>query len=345
MNVKQIASLLEAELVGNEDLEISNINTIEKATEGELTFLANKKYEKFLSTTRAGCIIVDETADISKYKSKTFIVCKDAYFCFAKVLQTLYGFKKKEAYISKKASVSESAYIDSTCTIEDFVFVEEDVVIGKNSTIMPFVYIGKGSKIGDNCIIYPSVTIRENSIIGNNVIIHSGTVIGSDGFGYAHTPDNEHIKIPQVGNVVIEDDVEIGSNVSIDRAALDSTIIRKGAKIDNLVQIAHNVEIGQKTIIVAQTGISGSTKIGSNVVLAGQTGIAGHITIADGVIITAKSGVGSNIKKSGVYSGIPIFEHAKWLRSSAIIPRLSDMFKKIRELEKELEELKKNDRH
>ncbi len=341
MKVRDIASLLSADVVGNKDTQITGVGTIEKAKSDELTFVANKKYEKFLPTTNAGCIIVDSAVDIEKYKDKTFIICKDAYFCFAQVLRTLFAFKQKEPMISKNASIKESAKIDTTCRIEDFVFIDDNVTIGKNTTIMPFVYIGENTTIGENCIIYPSVTIRENSVIGNDVIIHSGSVIGSDGFGYAQTKENNHIKIPQVGNVVIEDGVEIGSNVSIDRAALDSTIIKKGAKIDNLVQIAHNVEIGENTLVIAQTGISGSTKIGKNVILAGQTGIAGHINIADGVIITAKSGVGSNVKKAGIYSGIPIYEHSKWLRNSVVVTKLGEMYKKIKELEKEIEELKK----
>ncbi len=344
MKAKDIAQLLNAQYHGSEDIEITGISSIEKAQKHQLTFLSNKKYEKFLSSTDAACIIVDKSIDIKQYPDKAFIICDDAYFCFAKVVKTLFDNAKREPKISDKATIDKSATVDKTCTIEDFVFIEENVEIGENSIIMPFVYIGKDTKIGKNCIIYPSVTIRENCFIGNNVIIHSGSVIGSDGFGYAHTKDNKHIKIPQIGNVVIEDDVEIGSNVSIDRAALDSTIIKKGAKIDNLVQIAHNVVIGENTIVVAQTGISGSSKIGNNVILAGQTGIAGHLEIADGVIITAKSGVGSSIKKAGVYSGIPIYEHKKWLRSSAVTPKLSDMYKKLKELEKKIEELENNDR-
>jgi UDP-3-O-[3-hydroxymyristoyl] glucosamine N-acyltransferase len=341
VNAGEIAALLGAELVGDASLEITGINAIEKASYNELTFLSNKKYEKYLFTTKASCIVVDKSVDVKQFSDKTFIICEDSYFCFAQVVRTLYGFKQKQPFIGEKTTIADSAQIDKSSRIEDFVFIEENVVVGKNTTIMPFVYIGKNSKIGDNCIIYPSVTIREDSVVGNNVIIHSSSVIGSDGFGYAHTKNNEHIKIPQIGNVVIEDDVEIGSNVSIDRAALDSTVVKKGAKIDNLVQIAHNVEIGENTIVVAQTGISGSTKIGKNVILAGQTGIAGHLDIADGVIITAKSGVGSSIKKPGVYSGIPIYDHSKWLRSSAVMPKLSDMYKRLRELEKEIEELKK----
>lgn len=340
MKVKELGKFLNAEIVGEGSIEIEGISSIENASKSDLTFLSNKKYEKFLYSTKAGCVIIDRSVDTSKY-SGNFLVCEDAYLCFAKIVRMLFGFKPKKPYMGKNSRVGENTDIDATCHIEDFVFIEDGVKIGKNTTIMPFVYIGENSIIGDNCLIYPSVTIREKSVIGNGVIVHAGSVIGSDGFGYAHTKNGRHMKIPQIGNVVIEDDVEIGANVAIDRAALDSTIIRKGAKIDNLVQIAHNVEIGENTIVIAQTGISGSTKIGKNVILAGQTGIAGHLKVADGVIITAKSGVGSSIKKPGIYSGIPVYEHSKWLRSSVVKPKLSDMYKKIIELEKKIEELEK----
>jgi len=340
LKVKDIAFLLKAEVAGDGEREINGLSSIEKASPSDLTFLSNKKYEKFLSTTKAGCILIGKDMDISGY-DKTFIICDDAYLCFAKIAQAMYTTKKDMGKISDKASVDSSAVIDESCFIDDFVVVKSGCKIGKNTVVMPFVYIGENSVIGDNCIIYPSVTIRERVVIGNDVIVHSGTVIGSDGFGYAKSENGNHIKIPQVGNVIIEDRVEIGANVTIDRAALDSTIIKRGTKIDNLVQIAHNVEIGEDSIIIAQTGISGSTKIGKNVILAGQSGIAGHLKIADNVIITAKSGVNSTIRKPGAYSGIPIFEHKKWLRSSAAFSRLGDMYKKVLELEREIEELKK----
>ncbi len=342
MKVREIADFLGADIKGNGDTEISGLSSIEKATSSDLTFLSNKKYEKFLSTTRAGCIIVDAKTDISKY-NKTFIICEDAYLCFAKIVRMMFGNKKETSGISEKASIDKDANIDKSCLVDDFVVIRKGASIGKNTVLMPFVYIGENVRIGSNCIIYPNVTIRENSIIGNNVIIHSGSVIGSDGFGYAKSKDGKHIKIPQIGNVVIEDDAEIGANVTIDRAALDSTIIKRGTKIDNLVQIAHNVEIGENSVIIAQSGISGSTKIGKNVILAGQSGIAGHLKIVDNVIITAQSGVGSSIRKPGVYSGSPVYEHKKWLKSSVVTPRLWDMYKKISELEKKIEELESND--
>ncbi len=340
MKVKEIADFLKAKVKGNGDIEITGLSSIEKASFSDLTFLSNKKYAKFLSTTKAGCILIGEDVDISGY-NKTFIVCKDAYLCFAKVAQMLFGDMEKIAGVSNKASIDKEAFVDESCSIDDFVVIKKGAKIGKNTIIMPFVYIGENVVVGDDCLIYPSVAIRERSVIGNRVIIHAGSVVGSDGFGYAKSEEGKHIKIPQVGNVVIEDDVEIGANVTIDRAALDSTIIKSGTKIDNLVQIAHNVEIGENSIIIAQSGISGSTKIGKNVILAGQSGLAGHLSIADNVIITAKSGVSSTIRKAGVYSGAPVFEHKRWLKSSVAFTKLGDMYKKIIELEREIEELKK----
>ncbi|AHF96781.1 UDP-3-O-(3-hydroxymyristoyl) glucosamine N-acyltransferase [Desulfurella acetivorans A63] len=337
----ELSQIINGTYIGEKDIKIDGVASLMRADEYKVSFLSNKKYTKYISSTKAGCIIVDELFDISLYKDKNFIVCKNAYLGFALALTYFYKTKLEGNFKSPKATIDDSAIVSENAYIGDFSYIAKNAKIG-NSYIMPMVYVGENSIIGDNCIIYPNVTIRENVEIGNNVIIHSGSVIGSDGFGYVKD-NGRHYKIPQIGKVIIEDDVEIGSNVSIDRATLDETIIRKGSKIDNLVQIAHNVEIGENSILVSQCGISGSTKIGNNVILAGQVGIAGHLTIADNTIVTAKSGVGTNIKKSGIYSGIPVYEHSKWLKSSAIIPRLPDIYRKIQELENRLKELEKND--
>lgn len=337
MKIGEIAHLLGCKPVIRNDIEVKNISPIDRANTTDLAFLSNPKYEKYLSSTKAGCVIVSDKIDPDNYPNLNLIICKNPYLAFAKVLRLLFLPGPPEPSLSKNTFLGENTKIDKTARVEDFVYIGRDAVIGKQTRIMPFVYIGENTKIGDNCIIYPNVTIRENCVIRNNVIIHSGSVIGSDGFGYADTEEGEHLKIPQIGNVVIEDDVEIGACVTIDRAALDSTIIKKGTKIDNLVQIGHNVVVGENSILVAQAGISGSTKLGKNVILAGQTGIAGHLTITDNVIITAKSGVGSSIKKPGVYSGIPVYDHRDWLKSSAVTPKLYEMYKKIKELEKRLE--------
>jgi len=339
MKITEIAEILKCKPIIRKDVEIKSISPIEKAKENDLSFLSNPKYEKYLNTTKAGCVIVSDKVNTKQYPKLNFILCKNPYLAFAKIIRFLYLPKPPEPMVSNNVHIDPKAKIDKTARIEDFTFIGENAKIGKQTRIMPFVYVGENVTIGDNCIIYPNVTIRENCVIGNNVIIHAGSVIGSDGFGYADTETGEHLKIPQIGNVVIEDDVEIGACVTIDRAALESTIVKRGTKIDNLVQIGHNVTVGENSILVAQTGISGSTKIGKNVILAGQTGIAGHLNIADNVIITAKSGVGSNIRKAGVYSGIPVYDHKDWLKSSAVMPKLYEMYKKIKELEKRIKEL------
>ncbi|OSS41596.1 UDP-3-O-[3-hydroxymyristoyl] glucosamine N-acyltransferase [Desulfurella amilsii] len=339
IGVQELVQIINGQYLGKSDIDIDGVASLNRADEHKISFLSNKKYTKYISTTRAGCIIVDQAFDISAYNYKNFVVCKDAYLGFALALSYFYKNQLKSNFKSHKASIDKTAQISEEAYIGDFTYIAENVKIG-HSSIMPMVYIGENTIIKDNCIIYPNVTIRENVEIGNNVIIHSGSVIGSDGFGYVNN-NGKHYKIPQVGKVIIEDDVEIGSNTSIDRATLDETIIKKGSKIDNLVQIAHNVEIGENSILVSQCGISGSTKIGNNVILAGQVGIAGHLKIADNTIITAKSGVGTNIKKSGIYSGIPVYDHAKWLKSSATMPRLPELYRKIQELENRIKELEK----
>ncbi len=339
MKIKELANLLQCKAIIRKDIEIKNISPIEKAKEEDLAFLSNPKYEKYLKTTKAGCVIVSDKINTNNYPNLNFIICPNPYLAFAKILRHLYLPGPPNPYVSEKAYIEPSANIDNSARIEEFVFIDKNVKIGKQTRIMPFVFIGENTVIGKNCIIYPNVTIREGTVIGDNVIIHSGSVIGSDGFGYADSETGEHLKIPQIGNVIIENDVEIGACVTIDRAALESTIIKKGTKIDNLVQIGHNVVVGENSILVAQTGISGSTKLGKNVILAGQSGIAGHLNITDNVIITAKSGVGSSIRKPGVYSGIPAYDHASWLKSSAVMPKLYDMYKKIKELEKRVKEL------
>jgi len=343
ISAKQLADIINGIYIGKSDAIVDGVASLNRADNRKVSFLSNKKYTKYISSTNACCIIVDQTFNYSDYKDKNFIVCKNAYLGFALALSYFYKKQFEKNFKSPKATIHNSAQISDNAYIGDFSYIAKNTKIG-DSYIMPMVYIGENSVIGDNCIIYPNVTIRENVQIGNNVIIHSGSVIGSDGFGYVND-DGKHFKIPQIGKVIIEDDVEIGSNVSIDRATLDETIIKKGTKIDNLVQIAHNVEIGENSILVSQCGISGSTKIGSNVILAGQVGIAGHLNIVDNTIITAKSGVGTSIRKSGIYSGIPVYEHTKWLKSSAIIPRLPELYKKIQELENRLKELEKHDRY
>ncbi|AEA34251.1 UDP-3-O-(3-hydroxymyristoyl)glucosamine N-acyltransferase [Hippea maritima] len=339
MKPEEVAKLLGCKAIVKREVKLNSVAPIETAKENELAFLSNPKYEKYLKTTQAGCIIVKPDIDIKEYPHLNFIICDNPYLAFAKIIRFVYAPKPPKPYIASQSYIDATAEIDKTARVEEFTYIGKNVKIGKHTRVMPFVYVGDNTTIGDNCLIYPHVTIREDTVIGDNVIIQAGAVIGSDGFGYATDENGNHLKIPQIGNVVIEDDVEIGSGTTIDRAALQSTVIKKGTKIDNLVQIAHNVEVGENSIIVAQTGISGSTKVGKNVILAGQTGIAGHLKIADNVIITAKSGIGKSISKPGAYSGIPAYEHSKWLKNSAVAPKLYEMYKKIKELEKRIKEL------
>jgi len=262
-------------------------------------------------------------------------------YAFARAIEFFYPRPSFEPGISGSAAVSEKAEIGRNVSIRAFACLEDHASIGDETVISPGVFVGENSRIGRQCLIYPNVTIRENVRIGDRVIIHSGSVIGSDGFGYV-LEKGEHYKIPQVGGVIIEDDVEIGSNVSIDRATLGNTVIRKGTKIDNLVQIAHNVTIGEKSLIVSQVGIAGSTEIGSFVTLAGQVGVADHTSVDAGTIIGAQSGISGHIAK-GIYSGSPAIPHKNWLRAQALFARLPEMQKRLKELEEKIEKLEKGD--
>ncbi len=336
MKLKEIASLINGEIIGDKDIEITGVSGIHEAKEGYITFIASKGYQKFLKTCNASCIIVKEPlADINVSQIKV----SNPYLAFAKLLEIFYVKKQEPAGISEKAIVSDKANVDKDVTIYPFVYISDMVLIGKGTIIYPNVYIGENTTVGENCLIYPNVTIREGVKIGNRVIIHSGAVLGSDGFGYVFE-QGIYYKIPQVGGVIIEDDVEIGSNVTIDRATTGNTLIGKGTKIDNLTQIAHNVKIGNNTLIIAQVGIGGSTEIGDYVTLAGQVGVSDHAKIDSGTMIGAQSGVMGHITK-GIYSGTPVLPHRNWLKSQAIIAKLPELYKKIKELEEKIKELER----
>ncbi len=337
VELKKIAEIIGGKIVGNEKIKIKNIAPIDKAKEGDITFLTNKKYAKFLYSTKASAVILEEEID---QLNLTQLIVDNPYLCFAKLLTFFTKKDIKYMGISKKANVSKSAKIPKEITIMPGVYIGENVEIGEKTIIYPNVFIGDNCKIGKNCIIYANASIYYNTVIGDNVIIHSGAVIGSDGFGFAKDGE-KYFKIPQIGNVIIEDDVEIGANCTIDRGALDSTIIGKGTKIDNLVQIAHNVNIGENCAIVAQVGISGSVKIGNNVVLAGQVGVAGHISIGDNVMVGAQSGIGKSLKDGSIVSGSPAVDHKKWQKWAVSYYRVPELIKKIKELEKEVENLKR----
>lgn len=322
MKITQIAQLLGGEVYNlKEDFEVSSLKSIETASDKDLTFLsAGKIPENF----RAGAVLVrDKVEGLDCVQ----IVVKDPSSSFYKLIDVFYPDEKPSTHISKTAVIGENVIIEEGVYVGDFTVIEDNVRIGKNTVIKPFVFIGKNTTIGENCLIHPRVVIYKDTQIGNNVIIHSGAVIASDGFGY-YQESGKHKKIKHIGKVVIEDDVEIGANTTIDRAMLDQTVIKRGTKIDNLVMIGHNCQIGQNCILVSQVGIAGSCKIGNNVILAGQVGVADHVTIGDNVIVTAKSGVSGNLPPNNIYgSSIPAVEWKKWKKVIVYLQKLPEIFK------------------
>ena len=331
----QIALIVNGNVEGDATIAVNSFGKIEDAMEGQLTFFANPKYEEFLYSTKASVIIINKDYALKQPVDATIIRVPDAYTAFALLLskyqeimqQQLTGVQEP-SYISKTASYGQNIFIGA------FAYLGENVKLGNNTKIYPNAYIGDHVTIGDNSIIHPGVKIYHDCKVGNQVTIHAGTVIGSDGFGFAPQADGTMKKVPQIGNVVIEDNVEIGANTTIDRATIGSTIIKSGAKLDNLIQIAHNVEIGDFTVIAAQVGISGSTKVGKGVIIGGQAGLAGHINIADNVKINGQSGVNKSVKTAGiVITGTNAYEYTKAMRSMAIARNLPELQKRIEELE------------
>lgn len=330
----QIAMLINGKTEGDANAAVNSFGKIEEAENGQLAFLANPKYEEYLYSTKASVIIINENLELKQQVSATLIRVPDAYTAFATLLskyqqmmqQQLNGVQEP-SYIAKTASYGQNVFIGA------FAYLGEKVTVGNNTKIYPNAYLGDNVKLGDNCIIHPGVKIYHDCAIGNNVTIHGGTVIGSDGFGFAPQADGSFKKVPQIGNVIIEDNVEIGANATIDRATIGSTIIRSGAKLDNLIQIAHNVEIGNSTVVAAQSGISGSTKVGKGVMIGGQVGIVGHINIGDGAKINAQSGVSKSIEPGKAVTGSPAHDYTSALRSQAISRKLPELEKRIKELE------------
>lgn len=341
---KTIAEFLNGEIIGNPDVKVSTAAKIEEGTPGTISFLANPKYSKYLYTTKASIVIINKDFEVEQEVSCTMIKVDDAYQAFASLLELQNQAKPVKTGVHDTAIIEENVKTGKDLYLGAYSYIGENTVVGNNVKIYPQVYIGDNVKIGDNSTIYAGVQIYESCVIGNDCVIHSGTVIGSDGFGFAPRTDQDYKKIPQVGNVILEDWVEIGANTTIDRATMGSTIIRRGVKLDNLIQVAHNVEIGENTVIAAQSGISGSAKVGKNCMFGGQVGLAGHLTIADGVIIGAQAGVPSSIDKPGIIvQGSPPQEIRDFQRSAVLIRRLPDLKAKIDNLVKEVEELKKKE--
>lgn len=336
-SLKEIAEQIGGEIVGDASIEIEGVAGIEEARKGEITFISDIKHLPLLETTQASAVIVSREVKEAKVP---LIQVENPYLAFSQVMRILIPHEKPSEGIHSSAIVSKGVDLGKKVSVGAHSVIEEKARIGNNTIIYPLVYIGKGSRVGKDCIIYPQVMIKEEVEIGNRVIIHSGAVIGSDGFGYIPHEGKQH-KVPQIGKVVIEDDVEIGANVTIDRATLGKTWIKSGVKIDNLVQIAHNVVIGEDSVIVAQVGISGSTEIGKGVTLAGQAGVVGHIKIGDGAIVGGQAGVLKSVPSNTIVSGYPARPHTQAKKIEASILRLPELHKLVRKLKKRIEELEK----
>ncbi len=337
----QISVLINGKIEGNADATVTSFGKIEEAAEGQLTFFANPKYEDYLYRTNASIAIIGEGYQLKEFVKPTLIRVKDPYSAFAQLLSKYQEMVTQQLKgIQQPAYISSSAQLGSDVFIGAFCYIGENVKIGSNTKVFPNTFIGDNVEVGNNCIVHPGVKIYHDCKLHNSIIVHAGAVIGSDGFGFAPQADGSFKKVPQIGNVVIEDHVEIGANTTIDRATIGSTCIRAGAKLDNLIQIAHNVEVGNSTVIAAQVGVSGSTKIGNNVMIGGQAGLVGHIQIADGSKINAQSGVSKSLKEPySAVTGSPAGDYTASLRSQAVFRNLPQLEKRIQELEKIIKQM------
>lgn len=339
MKLGEIANLLGGLTIGNPEIEITGVSGISDAQEGEITFLSELKWLRALKASKASAVILNKRIDDLE---KPQVIVRNPQYCFAKLLTIFYPQSHPFEGISSYAFISKKASLGDNVSVSPFAIISDDVRVGSGCIIYPNVFIGEKASIGDNCIIYPNAVIHHRVIIGKGVIIHSGAVIGSDGFGYVNEGGVYH-KIPQIGTVIIEDDVEIGANSTIDRATTGATVIGKGTKIDNLVQIGHNVTIGRNAILVSQTGIGGSSDIGDGVMLGGQVGVADHVSIESGTMIAAKAGVMGKVSR-GIYSGAPAIAHKDWFKAIAIFNKLPELKKKVEELEEKIEQMHKLNR-
>ena len=339
---EQIAEILQGEIVGDKTITVKGLAKIEEGQPQALSFLSNPKYEEYIYSTQSSICIVNNTFEPVKELPSTLTLIKvqDAYACFAKLLEVYNNLSKKNPEIEPNSFIHSTAEVGQGLYLGSFSYISKNAQIGTNVTIYPNVFVGEGAKIGDNTTLHPNVIVYQDCQVGTNCIIHGGTVIGSDGFGFAPNEQGEFQKVPQIGNVIVEDNVEIGSNCSIDRATMGSTIIRRGVKIDNLCQIAHNVEVGQNSAMAAQVGIAGSAKIGKSVMIGGQAGISGHLHIADGTKIVAQSGIPSTVKKADTLMGSPGIPLDDFKKSYFGFRKLPYILNKLAELEKELETLR-----
>lgn len=338
---KQIAAFIQGRIVGDENAAIHTFSKIEEGKPGAISFLASPQYTHCLYDTQASIVLVDESIEVKEPVKPTLIIVKNARDCVAKLLQLYESMKPKRVGVSEQAFVSPKAHVGKNVYIGPFAYIGDGVTLGDGCQIYPNATIMDNATLGENCIVYPQVSIYHDCKLGNNVILHSGAVIGADGFGFAPNPENDQYdKIPQVGIVVIEDNVEIGANTCVDRSTMGATVVRQGVKLDNLVQIAHNTDIGQNTVMSAQVGIAGSTKVGQWCMFGGQVGIAGHITIGDKVLLGAQSGVPSSLKSDQQLIGTPPMQMRPYFRSQAIFQKLPDLYKQLNALQKEVDALK-----
>ncbi|WP_456867308.1 UDP-3-O-(3-hydroxymyristoyl)glucosamine N-acyltransferase [Galbibacter sp. BG1] len=334
----QIAGILEGEIVGNPEVEVSKLSKIEEGTDGSLTFLANPKYTHYIYSTEASITIVNKTLVLDHDVNTTLIKVEDAYKSFSKLLEYYNQVKLNKTGVEQPIFMAASSSYGEEVYIGAFTYIGENVKIGNNVKIYPNAYIGDNTEISDNVVIFAGAKVYSESKIGRNCVIHSGCVIGADGFGFSPNEEGEFQKVPQTGNVILEDYVDVGAGTTIDRATLGSTIIRRGVKLDNQIQIAHNVEIGENTVIAAQTGIAGSTKIGKNCMIGGQVGIVGHITIGNRVRIQAQSGIGRNVKDDEVLQGSPALNYGDFNKSYVHFKNLPKLVDKINQLEKKVKD-------
>lgn len=340
LTAHQIALLLNGTVEGDPDVSVNQLAKIEEGTAGSLSFLANPKYEHYLYQTQASIVIINNNVTLAQPVSCSLIRVKDAYSAFSILLEKYNTIKLDKKGIETPSFIHPSAKIGKDVYIGAFAYIGSNAVIGDNTKIYPHTYLGDNVKVGDNCTLFAGVKIYADCILHNQIIVHAGTVIGSDGFGFAPQKDGSYTKVSQIGNVMIEDDVEIGSNCSIDRATMGSTIIRKGVKLDNLIQIAHNAEIGRNTVIAAQTGISGSSKVGESCIIGGQAGLVGHISIAKGSQIQAKTGITRNLEEEGQkWAGVPAIPFNTNMRAYVVYQRLPQLERTVEELQRKINEL------
>jgi UDP-3-O-[3-hydroxymyristoyl] glucosamine N-acyltransferase len=333
---QQIAEYLNGEVVGNPEVTVNTLSKIEEGTPGSLSFLANPKYNQYIYNTEASIVIISNEFEAEAEIAATLVKVDDAYGAFATLLKMYNQVKHQKTGVEQPSFISESATVGKDTYVGAFAYLGDNVKVGNSTKIYPHVFLGDNVEIGENCLILPGVKIYADCKVGSEVTIHAGTVIGSDGFGFAPNSENSYDKVAQIGNVIIEDHVEIGSNVSIDRATLGSTIIHKGVKLDNLIQIAHNVEIGENTVIASQSGVAGSTKLGKNAMIGGQVGVIGHLNIGDNVKIAAQSGIGKDLKDNEVVQGSPAFGYGEYQKSYVYFRKLPQMAKDIHNIEKKL---------